>query len=116
MRRIQSKFGVNKLDNFMENGDSTMKKCIFLVMVLLSGCTTISFENGSTSGKRFKTEKLHHNVVLGLVEVSDPVNLERECANQDWEEVQTQYSVFTWLAGRITYSMWDPKTVSLSCK
>ena len=75
-----------------------MNKTIILSILLLSGCTTINFENGAASNKEYTSEKWHHNVVLGLIEVSDPVDLEKECANKEWDTVQTEVSFLNGLA------------------
>lgn len=96
-----------------------MKKYVVFAMICLSGCTTINFENGTASNEAFETEKWHHNVALGLVEVSDPVNLEEECSNKDWERVQTELSFINGLASGVVNvfaPIWYPKTVSVSCK
>ena len=97
-----------------------MKKYIILAMVLLSGCTTKTFQNGADSNRQFSTERWHHNVALALVEVSDPVSLERECYNKEWDNVQTQLTfvngLASWAVNTFTLPLWYPKTVSVACK
>ncbi|GAA3939865.1 Bor/Iss family lipoprotein [Litoribacillus peritrichatus] len=87
-------------------------------LIILSACTTIHFDNGEPIETLAKTEQWHHNVALDLVEVSDAVNLERRCLNQEWTSVKTELSFLNGLA-RLAVNwiapIWYPKTVEISC-
>jgi hypothetical protein len=98
-----------------------MRKILFAsLLFLVAGCTTIHLDNGTVANPKTVSEKWHHNVVLALVEVSDPVDLKKECNSSDWASVKTQLSFINGLAssvvGMILPAIWYPKTVEVSCK
>ncbi|KKO50401.1 hypothetical protein VT06_01915 [Arsukibacterium sp. MJ3] len=96
-----------------------MKICIFFIALLSSGCSTIHFKNGTDVAVNSETEKWHHNVALALFEVSEPVNLQQECADRDWSTVTTELTFLNGLASgavNLVAPIWYPKTVSVSCQ
>lgn len=96
-----------------------MKKLLAIAAIALSGCTTIHFDNGANPTMGQTTEKWHHNAVLALIEVSDPVNLESECAGQEWSSVQTELTFINGLVSglvNVIAPVWYPKTVTVNCK
>lgn len=88
-------------------------------MVLLSGCTTIHFDRSATQEPNPTViTQWHHNAVLSLIEVSDPVNLEETCQQQQWSSVKTELSFINGLVSGIVNQIapiWYPKTVEISC-
>jgi hypothetical protein len=89
-----------------------------ILLVLVSGCTTIHFDNGDTSNPSTVKTQWHHNVVLALYEVSDPVNLKEECGSEQWTSVKTELSFINGLASSAVnffIPIWYPKTVEVSC-
>lgn len=96
-----------------------MKKIVLVAAILLSGCTTIHFDrNANLDLNATKTESWHHNALLALVEVSDPVNLEEKCGNQEWSSVKTELTFINGLlSGIVNFvaPVWYPKTVEVSC-
>jgi hypothetical protein len=96
-----------------------MKNLIVLFAILLSGCTTIHFDrNENLDLNATKSETWHHNAVLALVEVSDPVNLEEECGEKEWSSVKTELTFVNGLVSSIVNfvaPLWYPKTVEVSC-
>jgi len=91
---------------------------IVLLVVLICGCTTIHFDNGSDMGKNITKEKWHHNTALNLYELSDPINLKEECGSDKWVSVQTELSLENGVASNFVNSIlpvWYPKTVKISC-
>lgn len=96
-----------------------MKIITIIAVMFLSGCTTIHFDNGDGSEGQPSTEKWHHNFALSLYEGSKPVNLERECAGQQWSSVKTELSFINGLASgavNLLGPIWYPKTVQVKCK
>jgi hypothetical protein len=96
-----------------------MKKILLITAILLSGCTTIHFDrNANLDLNASKTEKWHHNTLGALVEVSDPVNLEQECGDQEWSSVKTELTFINGLVSSLVNfvaPVWYPKTVEISC-
>lgn len=93
--------------------------CIF-ILLFLSGCTTIHFDNGDQPTEVVsKTSKWHHNVVLDLVEVSPPVDLAGKCG-ENWSSVKTEQTFLNGLTASAVSTVlvpfiWYPKTVTVSC-
>lgn len=63
---------------------------IGLASILLLGCYHISFVNDRINPSNDSYEQWHHNTLLSLVEVSDPVALKDICSSRNWSMVTTQ--------------------------
>ena len=80
-----------------------MKPSALLVALALSGgCYKMNYLNGPSSGAPSHTEDWHHIMVLGLVEVSDPIALDQVCPN-GWTKVHNKRSFKNGLA---TTALW----------
>lgn len=91
---------------------------LFLSILILSGCTTIHFDNGEDPQGFKPADSWHHNFVLDLYEGSDPVNLERKCYDHEWTSVKTELTFLNGLA-RLAVNwiapLWYPKEVETTC-
>ena len=93
-----------------------------LLMILpLTACTTIHFENGKQLQTKNSTssEKWHHNFAYGLYEHSKPVDLNKECDGKNWNKVTTELSFINGLAASVVNNLgpiWYPKTVTIECE
>lgn len=90
-----------------------------LLLVALSGCTTIYFDKGKDLRSTTVSEQWHHNFALDLYEGSAPVNLKQACGDKSWVSVKTEESFLNGLAGsvaNILLPIWYPKTVEVSCR
>ncbi len=67
------------------------------VLLLLSGCTTIIFEKDHQAKELNIKSQWHHNMVFGSVEVSEPVDLGKQCPD-GWSYVSTEFSFTNFLA------------------
>ena len=96
-----------------------MKRILLIACLLLTGCTTIHFDRSANLDlNATKTETWHHNALLALVEVSDPVNLTEQCGEQEWSSVKTELTfVNGFVSGIVNFAapVWYPKTVEVSC-
>ncbi|MEX1670016.1 hypothetical protein AB4876_13930 [Zhongshania guokunii] len=91
---------------------------VFALLLASAGCTTIHFDNGTPNEAKIVTEQWHHNAILALVEVSDPVNLSEECGSSTWSSVETELSFLNAFASgfvNFVLPVWYPKTVEVSC-
>ena len=98
-----------------------MKSLIaFIVILLVSGCTTIHFDQAEPIVKDSSNSHSawHHNMVLSLVEVSEPVDLQAQCGSSEWASVTTETSFWNGLVQAIPYMswIWTPKTVTVQCQ
>jgi hypothetical protein len=101
-----------------------MQNKMMLVMVMLtvmSGCTRIHFDNGEQVANTQNAQKKqwHHNAALSLYEVSEPVDLKKNCDGANWSSVETQLSFVNGLASTVVNEvapLWYPKTVLTTCE
>ena len=99
-----------------------MKKILIfavsLVAIAASGCSKIYYHNGgpAVANKNLATyNNWHHDGVLGLVEFSDPIDLNVRC-QRGWDTVETENSFLTGLVSGLTYSLYTPREANLVCK
>jgi hypothetical protein len=100
-----------------------MKKIILIILpFMLFSCTKIHFDKVSNPQNSYnKVEKWHHNAIYNLLEVSPPINLEKECRGRGWNSVKTELSLLNALSGALINSVlggfpiWNPKTATITC-
>ena len=99
-----------------------MIRILILSVLLVSGCTTIHFDNGEDEGVK-TTQQWHHNFALALYEGSEAIDLSNQCGDREWSSVKTERSFINGLADSVVGSIsngfgpiWTPKTVEVSCK
>lgn len=101
-----------------------MAKLIRLVLVALSAqllvaCSSMKFVNGPELEETVEREKWHHLGFNGVVEYSPPVDLEYNCANQQWDSATVELSFFNALAAVspwVPLSIYNPWTVIYECR
>ena len=104
--------------------NKTLMASMASLLITVSGCTTIHFDNGQQGAatQNTTTEQWHHNLALGLYEYSEPVNLEQACQGGEWSTVKIETSVINGLAQSVAssvlggFTIWSPKTVSVACQ
>ena len=93
-----------------------------LVVILMSGCSTIHFDKGEQNSNSVKktTQVWHHNYVFALYEGSSVIDPSKECSNSQWSSVKTELSFINGLSGGVVNGIigpvWYPKIVEVSCK
>tara|TARA_B100001250_G_C19604038_1_gene701924 strand:- start:112 stop:471 length:360 start_codon:yes stop_codon:yes gene_type:complete len=114
-----------------------IKLILSLLALFAAGCSTIQFNNtGANSDKSLELEKnglnndpltssWHHNMVLSLIEVTDPVDLAAECeaskgSQAEWATVKTEHTFINGLASLVVnaflpINLWTPMTVEVDC-
>jgi hypothetical protein len=82
----------------------------------LSGCYTTVISSGKpVGGTTIEYDgKWHHGIVYGMAELSGPYDLSKACPN-GWAEVETETSFLNGLVQSITYSLYNPQTVTVRC-
>jgi hypothetical protein len=69
-----------------------MRSALLAALVLSTGCYKMNYVNGSASGgSPAYTEDWHHIIIFGLVELSDPIALDKVCPN-GWAKVHNERS------------------------
>lgn len=92
-----------------------MNRSIALLMIAaLGGCYKINYLNaGAPSGVPKDTE-MHLGLIYGLVELSEPVNVDEICP-KTFRAAHTEVGVVDWLVSLITGSILTPTTVEVYC-
>lgn len=98
-----------------------MKKFILIFLVGLSGCSTIHFTNGPQVENTVVREQWHHFTLNDLVEISPPMNLDYNCANQEWDTVTIERSFMNGFVSVFSQpltgvSLYSPWTIRYHCR
>lgn len=86
-----------------------------IATLTLSSCSTISFVADKNANESYETSEWHHNIIYGLVEISNPVNVSQTCKN-GFSAIRTERTFLNSLVGGIAGNIYNPMTVSMSCK
>lgn len=67
---------------------------VFLVLFLVSGCSTIQFIQLEQDNESLTVNRWHHSTLNGMVEISKPLNIQSICANKAWATVTTEFTFY----------------------
>jgi hypothetical protein len=83
---------------------------------LLSGCFTSVVKSGAPAAAApiEYDEKWHSGIIYGIAELSGPYDLSRICPN-GWAEIKTETSFVNGLVQALTFSIYNPQTVTVRC-
>lgn len=104
---------------------------VLLLCFVVSACGTIRFTHDTEETDKPVVQQdphWHHTTIDGMIEITPPLNLYRECKGKAWQEVKVQYNVwngaaaltvaaiFTALVPALeVVSLWTPWTVDTTC-
>ncbi len=81
---------------------------ILLTTTLVCGCAPMNFVNGPVVGDTVKREHWHHLTAAGLIELSEPFNMDYYCDDKEWEKVSVVLTAPNVLASvSVLYSPWS---------
>jgi hypothetical protein len=85
--------------------------------VAISGCYKTVIYDGSPQGHSpvQYDSRWHHGVVYGLVELPSSGHLLDEACPGGWSRIQTKTSFLNGLVESLTWSLYNPQTVSITC-
>jgi hypothetical protein len=108
---------VNKEEKTMKklNNKTIVIALALFALTNLAGCHKIFFHNGADSTTFTQNEDYHHEVAIELVELSEPVDLNKMCQGQPWRTVKTERTFVNALIGIITQPIYGQWTVSQAC-
>lgn len=96
-----------------------MTKSMMILTLLLtlaqSACSTVFFHNGPDASNDVGPDRLHH-IVIGGIEIVEPVNLDQECSGRDWETVKTEQTFVSGLIRGLLNPAYTPWGVAWKCK
>ncbi|MBO6575457.1 MAG: Bor family protein [Rhodothermales bacterium] len=87
--------------------------CLLLLAMTLGGCyhTSVLFDNEPSN----RVEEIWaHSFVYGLVP-PDEVNAEEICGRSGAHKIETQISFVNGLVGALTFSVYTPMTITVTC-
>ena len=82
-----------------------------------AACYTTRIHTGvaAVGPSRFAEDKLHHTVVFGIAEASEPVDLEAACPRSTWAEMREEQTFANGVVGALTSSLYTPRTYTIMC-
>ena len=92
----------------------------FVAVVLLSGlvggCFHTHVRSGASADYTPQTHdgRWHNSVLWGLVEVSEPIDLQQTCP-EGWAEMHTHTTFVNGLLDFLTIGIYNPQTVTVQC-
>jgi hypothetical protein len=94
-----------------------MKRLLLLLLAAtsLTGCFHIRYTNDAPVAAEPAQKNWHHDVVFGLVEVSDPENVTKACPN-GFGLVKSEESFVAGLVNGLTLGIYNPSDVIIYCK
>lgn len=79
-----------------------------LLSLSLCACAPMHFVNGPVIGDTVKREHWHHLTGAGLIELSQPFNMDYYCDNKEWEKISVLLTTPNVLASAsILYNPWS---------
>lgn len=98
-----------------------MKKYIVLLSLFATGCSTLHFTNGPQVEQTVVREQLHHITLNDLVEISPPMDINYNCANQQWDTITVERTFINGLVAALTWpsgagTLYSPWTIRYSCR
>jgi len=87
---------------------------ILAVATTLTGCFHIRYTNDGPASAEPAQSSWHHNVVFGLVEISEPENVTKACPNS-FGLVKSEQSFVAGLVSAITLNIYTPTDVLIYC-
>jgi hypothetical protein len=87
---------------------------ILLAATSLTGCFHIRYTNDTPVAAEPARKGWHHDVVFGLVEVSDPENVSKACPN-GFALAKSEESFVAGLVSAITLNLYTPTDVIVYC-
>jgi len=96
---------------------STYAILLAAAALVLSACSSITFEQYEQPDEYATKDRWHHAIINGMVEVSPPLNLNKECDNKAWTKVTTEHTFYNFTAALFIpnfklmapYSAWTNK-------
>jgi hypothetical protein len=99
------------------NQKSLLTALLALGALAISGCFTTKIHTAVRPlGFSLTHEaKVHHTVLYGLAELSDPIDLEAACPNGTWAVIDEELTFLTGLVAGLTYQLYTPREYTVHC-
>ena len=81
-----------------------------------AGCCTIQFSESDSYQEAATIDTWYSGIALGLVEWSDPIDLDKACRNKKLQTFTSEQTLGSFIIEGATFRMWTPIDVSIYCK
>jgi Bor protein len=100
----------------MTRADLLLALASLVLLALVSACYSTTVRSGKPVGHKAADAdgRWHSGVLTGGVELSGPYDLDRLCPD-GWAEIRTETSVFNEAAELLTFHLYAPQTVHVTC-
>lgn len=85
-----------------------------LIAATVSGCAPMNFVNGPIIGDTVKREHWHHLTAAGLIELSEPFNMDYYCDDKEWEKVTVVLKAPNIMASASVF--YNPWSINYECR
>ena len=103
----------------MKNIFNNIKLPVLMTLAgVVSACTTMEFVNGPKMDDTVVRETWHHQGLNGLLEFSKPLDVNYHCANQQWDTITIEKTVFN-AVSELSYpyvTLYAPWTIVYECR
>ena len=109
----------NKAKSKVKSRTKSKALAILLLSYQLAACSTMKFVNGPEMEETVEREQWHHIGINGIVEYSKPMNIEYNCAKQQWDTVTVELSFWNAIASVSPWpyvSLYTPWTIIYECR
>jgi len=96
-----------------------MKKILLVLFCLfLVSCSTMNFVNGPKMSDTVIREQWHHLAFNGLIEVSVPMDVTYNCADQQWDSITVERTFLNGIASSTWpyVAIYSPWTIVYECR
>lgn len=95
-----------------------MKLFVVCICLLMGGCSTMKFVNGPKMEETVVREQWHHLGLNGIFEFSRPMDVDYNCASQQWDTITVEQTFFTTLASVSSpyFSLYSPWAIIYECR
>lgn len=90
-----------------------------LLLIFCASCSTLNFVNGPVMEDTVQREQWHHIGINGLIEFSKPMDVEYNCAGQQWDTVTVERTFFNTIAAVSPWpliSIYTPWSIIYECR
>jgi len=91
-----------------------MRAFLFASLFLATGCFHVSYVSNKPQAATPAYDGWHSDVVWGLAEVSDPVDVPKLCPG-GFARIESQLTFVQGLVQYITFGIYNPQNVTVTC-
>lgn len=88
---------------------------IGLLSLCLCACASISFNREYVKSPLSQNTRYQHLLLFGFINLSEPIQPEKICPNQDWVQVKSEWGVLSVATTILTGFLYSPVEVQILC-